>query len=315
MAIRTKPLGKTGESLPELGIGTWKMGGSPKNEIAAIRESISLGMGLVDTAEMYGNERMVGKAIEGAEDLFLATKVSPHHFRHDDVIRSCKESISKLGVKSIDLYQLHWPSHSVPIGETISAMEELVDKGLVRYIGVSNFSALEMNEALESMKRYDIVSNQVEYSLMVREIEGDLMDYCSRNKITIIAYSPVARGAMLNGSQPLLSQALDAIGSRHGKTRAQVALNWVINGKNVVAIPKTSHAERVGENAGSSGWDLSAEERRLLEDAAIGKKSTASRIKPFMSGMGLLSGAYQGLSSFRNRNSHRSSSTTKSSKK
>jgi diketogulonate reductase-like aldo/keto reductase len=308
-------LGGTSENIPELGIGTWKMGSSPETEIAAIRKAISLKMGLVDTAEMYGNERMVGRAIEGQKGLFIATKVSPHHFRHDDVIRACRESLSKLGVKAIDLYQLHWPNRGIDIKETMSAMEELVDMGLVRHIGISNFSVEETREAQEAMKRYEIVSNQVEYNLLVRDIESDLMDYCDKNRITIIAYSPVARGAIVDGSQPALAEALAEIGKRHGKTPAQVALNWVISHPNVVAIPKTSSPERVGENAGASGWEMTEQEKRRLEEAAIGKKSAASSIKPFMSGMGFISGAYQGISSFRNRKAHKSSSTTKSSKK
>ena len=165
------------------------------------------------------------------------------------------------------------------------------------------------------MKRYEIVSNQVEYSLLVREIEEELMDYCRENGITVIAYSPIARGAILDGSQPLLLEALEAVGKRYGKTPAQVALNWVVGHDNVVAIPKTSSPERVAENAGASGWQMTDEEKGVLEDAAVGKRSAASSIKPFMSGLGFISGAYQGISSFRNRNSHRSSRTTKSSKK
>ncbi len=315
MGVTKKTLGKTGEKIPELGIGTWKMGGSPESETEAIRKAISLGMGFVDTAEMYGNERLVGEALEGQNDLFLATKVSPHHFRHDDLIRACKESLSKLGVKAIDLYQLHWPNRTIKIAETMSAMEELVDMGLIRHIGVSNFSVEETKAAQESMKKYEIVSNQVEYSLLVRDIEHDLMDYCAKEKITIIAYSPVARGAIFNSSQPILGEAIDAIGRKYGKTKAQVALNWVVSHGNVVAIPKTSSPQRVEENMGASGWNMSAEEKKMLGDAAIGKKSTADSIKPFMSGLGFVSGAYQGFSSFKNRNSHRSSKTTKSSKK
>ncbi len=314
-AIRLKALGKTREKIPELGIGTWKMGGTPEAEMKAIRKSLALGMDFVDTAEMYGNERMVGNALEGEKKFFLATKVSPHHFRHDDVIKACEASISKLGVKVIDLYQLHWPSGSIKIGETMSAMEELVDRGLIRHIGISNFSVDETRAAQGSMKKYEIASNQVEYSLLVRDIEKDLLDYCSRSKITIIAYSPLAQGGLLDGSQPLLSETLQAIGKKYGKTSAQVALNWVIDRDNVVAIPKTSSPQRVVENCGASGWSMTADEKKMLEDAAIGKRSIADGIKPFVSSLGFLSGAYQGFSSFKNRNSHRSSSTTKSSKK
>jgi diketogulonate reductase-like aldo/keto reductase len=315
MAVKLKPLGNTGEMIPELGIGTWKMGGTPQNEIDAIKKSISLKMGFVDTAEMYGNERMVGEAIKGEKGVFLATKVSPHHFKHDDVIKACKTSISKLGVKTIDLYQLHWPSASVPIKETMSAMEELVDMGLIRHIGISNYSVEETKAAQEAMKKYEIVSNQVEYSLLVRDIEQGLLDYCKKSKITIISYSPLAQGAITKGSQPLLSESLQAIGTKYNKTPAQVALNWVISHDNVVTIPKTSSPARVEENAGASGWKMEAEETKMLEDAAIGKRSMTSGLKSLGPGVGLLFGTYQGFQNFKNRNSHKSSSTTKSSKK
>ncbi len=313
--MRQKELGKTGKRIPELGIGTWKMGEHPEEEIAAIRKAIHLKMNLVDTAEMYGNERLIGKAIEGQKGVFIATKVSPHHFRHDDVIRACRESVAKLGVKAIDLYQLHWPNGMIPIRETMSAMEELVDMGLIKHIGISNFSVEETKAAQEAMKKYEIVSNQVEYNLLVRDIESELMDYCAEEKITIIAYSPIAQGAIVNGSQPELSAALAAIGKKYKKTPAQVALNWVVSHGNVVAIPKTSSPERAAENAGASGWSMTAEEKGMLEGAAIPKKSRASTTKPLISGLGFISGAYQSFSSFKNRNAHRSSKTTKSSKK
>jgi hypothetical protein len=292
------------------------MGSEPEREKSAIRKAVSLGMGLVDTAEMYGNERMVGDALKSEDGFFLATKVSPHHFRYDDVINACRASLSRLGVKSLDLYQLHWPNGSVPIGETMSAMERLLDEGLIRNIGVSNFSLAETKAAQEAMKKYEIVSNQLEYSLLVRDIESDgLSDYCKANGITIIAYSPIARGAILDGRQASLSSTLGEIGRSHGKTPAQVALNWVISHDNVVAIPKSSSAEHVAENAGASGWKMTQKEKGILEDAAVGKKPIASGIKPFMSRMSFLSGAYQRVSVFKNRNSHRSSRTTKSSKK
>lgn len=126
--------------------------------MAAIRTGLEHGINHVDTAEMYANEELVGKAVSNY-DVFIATKVSPNHFRHDDLIRACRVSISRLNVKQIDLYQLHWPNKRVPIKETIRAMEELVGRGLIRYIGVSNFSVSEMIEAQEAMKREEIVSN------------------------------------------------------------------------------------------------------------------------------------------------------------
>jgi diketogulonate reductase-like aldo/keto reductase len=291
------------------------MGGTSQMDEAAIRKALDLGMRLVDTAEMYGNEELVGRAIEGQGKLFLATKLSPHHFKYDDVIRSCKESLSRLGVKRVDLYQLHWPNKSVPIAQTLSAMEHLVDEGMARHIGVSNFSAQEMEEAMGAMKRHEIVSNQVEYSLLVRDIERDgTLDFCSKNKITVIAYSPVAQGTILSGKQPMLAKALSEIAKSHKKTPAQVALNWTIENDSVVAIPKSSDPSHVAENAGASGWKLTQKERKMLEDSAISKRSIASNVKPLMSKASFLAGLYQGASNLKNRH-HKSSSTTKSSKK
>jgi diketogulonate reductase-like aldo/keto reductase len=315
-AMKLKPLGNTGEKIPELGLGTWKMGGSPEEERAAIRRAISMGMNLIDTAEMYGNEAMVGDALEGEKGFFIATKASPHHFKRDDLIRACRESLSKLGVKAIDLYQLHWPSMTVDIKETISAMEELVDMGLIRYIGVSNFSTGEMEATMAAMKKYELVSNQVEYSLAVRDIERDgILDYCRKNRMTVIAYTPLAKGVLFDGSQPRLAEAVAKVGKRHGKTPAQIALNWVVSHGPVVAIPKTSSAARVAENAGASGWKMTSGEMALLESSSLPKPSMASGLRHFAPAMGLFSRAYQGVSSFRNRNSHRSSRTTRSSKK
>ena len=252
-------------------------------------------MGLVNTAEMYGNEEMVGEALEGQKGFFLATKVSPHHFKHDDLIRACRASLSKLNVRSIDLYQLHWPSGGVPIRETMSAMEQLVDEGLIRHIGISNFSVEETRAAQEAMKKYEIVSNQVEYSLLVQgDRAGRTGGLLQREQDHDNSLQSGGEGRHAWREPGKLSSALKEVGKRHGKTPAQVALNWVISHDNVVAIPKSSSSEHVAENAGASGWKMTDRERRVLEDAAVEKKSMAKRIKPFMSGMGFLSGAYQG---------------------
>lgn len=308
-----KTLNKTGEKISVLGIGTWKMGENPEQEEKAIRTALDNGMRFIDTAEMYGSEWIVGNAIKKEKEIFLATKVSPNHFRHDELINSCNASLKSLGVKQIDLYQLHWPNHSVPIAETMHAMEELVDEGKIRHIGVSNFDVKELQAAQESMKKYEIVSNQVEYSILVRDIVNDgTLDYCAKNKITIIAYSPLARGAIFTPKYSSMLEKLEQIGRLHKKSPTQVALNWLISQKEVVAIPKASDSSHVLENAGASGWKLSQKETDEINSASERKGSLAGVFSPVIKRSGIWAGA---ASVFNKRKDHSKRKTTKSSKK
>ena len=137
--VELKGLNGTKEKVSEIGIGTWKMGANPEKEKEAIKVAIANGMRFVDTAEMYATEWIVANGIKNQKKIFVATKVSPSHFSYDDVIHACDESLRNLDVKQIDLYQLHWPNHSIPIKETMSAMEHLVDTGKIRHIGVMQF--------------------------------------------------------------------------------------------------------------------------------------------------------------------------------
>jgi len=243
--------------IPELGFGTWNMGGNPEKDVEAVKTAIDAGLKFIDTAEIYGSEYIVGESIKGRKGVFVATKVSPDHFRYRDVIESCDKSLKSLVVEEIDLYQLHWPNHSVPIGETMKAMEDLVDVGKIRHIGVSNFNVKELVDAQNAMQKYSIVSNQVEYSIFVRQIERNgILDFCTEHDITVIAYSPLGSGALYNPKNAPAFQVLDKIGKKHGKTPTQVALNWLISKENVVAIPKAANRKHVLELAGSSGWKL-----------------------------------------------------------
>ncbi len=261
--MENKTLGRTGEKIPEVGQGTWAYHGS----VDALRAGVSLGASLIDTAEMYGTEGIVGKAVEGLSDVFVATKVSAHHLHRDDLIRAAEASLKRLGVGTIDLYQVHWPNARIPIAETMGAMEELVKAGKVRYIGVSNFSVSELKEAQEALASEVIVSNQVEYSLLSREIEGDLLPYCEREGVTVIAYSPLARGGLISGKA---SAVLDEVGEKYGKMRGQVALNWLLCRSNVVVIPKSDRVEHVRENCGASGWRLSKEDFDVIANKFAG---------------------------------------------
>jgi diketogulonate reductase-like aldo/keto reductase len=312
--MRFKNLGNTGEKIPEIGLGTWKMGTDPQKDKEAIRTAIKLKMKFIDTAEMYGSEWIVGDAIKGERGIFVATKVSPNHFRYDDVIRSCETSLKNLNLKQIDLYQLHWPNHSIQIGETMRAMEKLVDMGKIRHIGVSNFDQREFEEAQSSLSKYDIVSNQVEYSILVRDPEKEMLDYCNKNRITLIAYSPLARGAIFDKKNRNLLEMLDSIGMAHKKTATQVALNWLLSKKSVVVIPKASNREHIIEIAGSSGWSLTKDEEMQLNSLKERKGSLAGAFGPILKSSGAWAGIANSLPKKRQK-SHSNSKTTKSSKK
>jgi diketogulonate reductase-like aldo/keto reductase len=264
--MEQKPLGNTGETVPEIGVGVWRYGGGAE----PLRHAISLGASLIDTAEAYGTEKVVGEAIKGLRDkVFVATKVSGNHLRHDEVLKAAETSLKRLDVACIDLYQIHWPNSLVPIQETMRAMEALVDRGMIKYIGVSNFSAVELREAQAAARKYPVVSNQVLYNLNRREIEADLLPYCQQNQVTIIAYTPLDSGRLaLNSrasSNPSRMKVLEAVAAQAQKTLAQVALNWCIFPPGIITIPKSDKASRVSENCDASGWRLSADQKKLLD--------------------------------------------------
>src|SRR5467141_4912082 len=205
-----RELGNSGIRLPEIGFGTWNYGGG----VEPLRTAIEYGACLIDTAEAYGTEEIVGKAIKGQRDrVFLATKVLPRNFKQRDLIAAAERSLRRLGTDHIDLYQLHWPNLAIPIEEPMGGMEGLVDTGKVRFIGVSNFSVPDLVNAQAALSRQRIAANQVRYSLSERTIEGGLLEYCQKNGITVIAYSPLAMGlANIRAADPegVLRKAAEA---------------------------------------------------------------------------------------------------------
>ncbi|MGQ4832770.1 MAG: aldo/keto reductase [Candidatus Asgardarchaeia archaeon] len=268
-----KELNKTGVKVPAIGFGTWGIGGRmtpdyshDKEAVEAIRYAIKLGMWLIDTAEIYGaghSEELVGEAIKDFErdQVFIVTKVWETNLRYDDVIKAAKRSLSRLKSKYIDLYLVHWPSTRVPISETMKAMEKLVDDGLIRFIGVSNFDVDLMEEARAALSKTDIVVNQVKYNLYDRSVENDVLPYCQKERITLMAYTPLAKGSLAR--EPLLIE----IGKKYGKTAAQVALNWLISKDMVIAIPKALDKKHIEENAGAMGWRLSVDDLKMLDSS------------------------------------------------
>ncbi|MCH7737625.1 MAG: aldo/keto reductase [Chloroflexi bacterium] len=251
----------------EIGLGTWKYKGGP----GPLHKGIELGANLIDTAEMYRTEDAVGAAIKDRRDkVFLATKVLGSNLRHDAVLRAAENSLRLLDGDVIDLYQIHWSNRSVPIAETMGAMEELVERGMVRHIGVSNFSVAEMKEAQQAMTKNPLVSNQVLYNLKNRQIERDLVPYCADNDITIIAFTPLADGSLAGRSRFLPDRrgsVLEQLAKEVGKTPAQVALNWCLSRPNMIVIPKTNSVERTIENCAASGWSLTTDQVAMLDNA------------------------------------------------
>lgn len=266
--MKFKTLGKTKEKIPVIGLGTWEIEDTAE-QVRALRVGIKLGARFIDTAELYGTEPVVAKAIKGEKDVFIATKVTPTHFRYSDVIKACERSLQKLGIKQIDLYQLHWPNPLISIGETMKAMELLVENGKIRYIGVSNFSVKRMREAQDTLKRNEIVSNQVIYNPLAREIEEDILPFCEKEKITVIAYSPLDRGNILRRNVEI-TRIVNEIAKLHRKTSSQVTLNWLCTKKAVVAIPKASTVTHTKEDVTSVGFALSKKEIERIDNANSG---------------------------------------------
>lgn len=275
--MNLKPLGGM-QRVSEVGMGTyydpqwvataksigWMRRASAKVE--ALRAGLDGGMNFIDTAELYGSEPLVARAMSGRkrDDLFIASKVWPNHLRRDALVGALEKSLRRLETSYVDLYQVHWPNPRVPIGETMAAMEEMKDKGRLLAIGVSNFSLEQTMDANAALKKSQLASNQVEYSLSHRGIEADLLPYCEGNKISVITYYPLGHGR-LAGEGP--KAKMEEVCKAHSKTPAQVALNWLVSGRNVFAIPRASRADHVKENLGASGWELGPEERAKLETA------------------------------------------------
>jgi diketogulonate reductase-like aldo/keto reductase len=260
-SMLSKELGKTGVRVPEIGFGTWNY----KGGVEPLRAAIECGARLIDTAEAYDTEEIVGDAIRGRRhQVFLATKVLPRNFKRRDLIAAAERSLRRLGTDHIDLYQLHWPNLTIPIEEPMSGMERLVDAGKVRFIGVSNFSVADLIRAQVALGTRRIASNQVRYSLIERTIEGGLLQYCQKNGITVIAYSPFSTSlANIKAADP--DGLLPKVAEAASKSEAQVALNWCVDKEMVIAIPKASTVEHVVENTGASGWKLKPELAELLD--------------------------------------------------
>jgi diketogulonate reductase-like aldo/keto reductase len=250
----------SGESVPQLGQGTWHMGESGrvrKEEIAAVRLGLDLGMTLIDTAEMYGNggaEEVVAEAVAGRrEECFIVSKVLPENATRAGTIAACGRSLKRLKTDRIDLYLLHWRG-GPKLEETLAGFEALIASGEIRYWGVSNFDVDDMEELFRLAGGASCATNQVLYNLRRRGIEAGLLPWCRKRAIPIMAYSPFEQGRLLR------DRTLTAVAIRHRATTAQIALAWVLQQADMMAIPKSSTEAHVRENRAALDIELSAQD-------------------------------------------------------
>ena len=256
-----------GERVPVLGQGTWRMGENKrahKDEVAALRLGIELGMTLIDTAEMYGEggaEEVVADAIEDQRDrVFVVSKVYPHNASRTELPKACDRSLKRLRIDAIDLYLLHWRERNARLMETVEAFEKLRAAGKIKRWGVSNFDVEDMKELWSVENGKNCAANQVLYNLENREIESSLLQWSGSNKVPIMAYSPVGHGRGL-----LENETLKKIAKRHGATTSQIALAWVLRQLRMIAIPKASNKKHVRDNARSVQVKLTREDFAELD--------------------------------------------------
>ena len=250
-----------GARVPALGFGTWPLNGA--DCARAVRDAIEVGYRHIDTAQNYGNEAEVGKGIAQSDiaraELWVTTKLSRGNLTAKEVARSTDESLTKLGLDHLDLLLIHWPSRTVPLAETLGAMTKLRDAGKTRFIGVSNFTTKLLDEAT---KDADIICDQVEYHpfLSQRAVLGAV----KKHGLFLTAYSPVARGRVPNDKR------LQTIGTKYGKTAAQVALRWLIEQDNVGAIPKAGSRAHMQANIDIFDFALAPEDRAAIDALGSG---------------------------------------------
>ena len=251
-----RTFGATGIDVPIIGQGTWQLG---REGVEALREGVDLGMTHIDTAEMYGEaESIIAGVIKGRrEKVFLVSKVLPSNASYKGTLKACDNSLKRLGTDHLDVYLLHWWS-SYPIEETMRAMEDLIQAGKIRALGVSNLDVDQLQRAQAALTRERIVCNQVLYHLKSRGIEFDLLKYCEQQNIAVVGYTPFGKGTF-----PFKS--LETIARRHGKTPRQVALNFLSRRPGLFTIPKASSRDHVRENAGGAGWNLTEEDLNELD--------------------------------------------------
>lgn len=268
--MKSAVLGWTGERVPLVGQGTWRMEGNDRGEVVrALRAGLDAGMTHVDTAELYGAgkvESIVAEAITGRRDeVFLVSKVVPSNASRSGTLAACEKSLQRLGTDRLDLYLLHWPG-SHPMADTIAAFEELAKAGKIRFWGVSNFDQDELEEAERIAGPKRIACNQVLYHLEQRAIEHRVIPWCTAREVAVVGYSPFGAGDFPAPSSAG-GRVLEAIAKEHGATARQVALAFLIREPGLFTIPKAAKVAHVADNAGRSDLALTPEQIARIDGA------------------------------------------------
>jgi diketogulonate reductase-like aldo/keto reductase len=269
--VIARAFGATGRDVPIVGQGTWNVptrGASADEAKRALRRGIELGMVHVDTAEMYGDgaaERLVGEAIAGLprEHLFLVSKVLPSNATYDGTIRACEAALKRMRVDYLDCYLLHWRG-SVPLGETMRALEKLVRDGKTRALGVSNFDVADLEEARAALESEPIACNQILYHLRERTAEEHEMPYCREHGIAVVGYTPFGRGDWTDG---LGESVIENVAGKHGVTPHAVILAFLTRQPINFVIPKSSTVAHVEENAAAGDLHLDTADIAAIEEA------------------------------------------------
>lgn len=239
--------------IPQLGLGTWQQTGPDCTRV--VNDALDMGYIHIDTAEAYGNEEEIGKALVGVDrhKLFITSKLWISHYSYDDTIAACDTSLEKLGTDYLDLYLMHWPDSNIDMKETMRALKTLYDEGKVKAVGVSNFTITHLKQYLPYAKEIGlpIVMNQVEFHPLLYQKE--LLDYCTENGIAVTAYSPLARGEVFK------NKTLQDISEKHNVTAAQISLAWLMH-HGLVVIPKASSKEHLKSNLDADSITLSDED-------------------------------------------------------
>jgi len=247
---------KSGYDMPVLGLGTWELTGKTCED--TIRKAVELGYRHIDTAEHYENESEIGQALKNfdRDKLFITSKVSPKNFAKQDMLKACRRSLTKLGTDYLDLYLLHWPNDDIPIDGTLEAMQQLIEKGMIRSAGLSNFDVERIRQIL-SVSSVPICNLQLEYHPFTHR--EDLPQFCQKEEIAITAYSPLARGRVFEN--PTIKQIAD----KYSKSAAQISLRWLLQKGNIV-IPKASSEQHLRDNMQIFDWKLNREDMENIDD-------------------------------------------------
>ncbi|AWN16659.1 oxidoreductase, aldo/keto reductase family [Salinisphaera sp. LB1] len=242
-----------GATIPAIGFGTFEL--EPKDAEAMVEHALAVGYRHIDTAQAYKNEEAVGRGIKNSgvtrKDIFLTTKVWTDRYTDGELQKSVAESLERLDTDYLDLLLLHWPNPDVSLKETLAALNEVQDKGLVRNIGISNFTRAQIHEAAE-LSAKPLATNQVEYHPYLDQ--KPVLDALSEHDISLTAYCPLARGEVFK------DPTLERIGKRYGKNAGQVALRWLIQQDNVIALPRSSNPAHVAANFEVFDFELTEKE-------------------------------------------------------